>query len=516
MTLSTLSTVFALTLAAPASAGAAPGASASGDVSLSRDGADASSETSDRSTSRRDNGDSKSWMRRYAPERNMMEIGVFGGIFITSKQHELYDYTKPWERYKRIAPDIGARFAYYPLSFLGIEAEGAVMPTRTASEQSALLYGLRAHVIAQFPRRISPFILAGVGALGASSDSLGRDIDPALHFGGGVKFFVNRYLALRLDIRDNVGAAVQLANGRTNYIEFLLGASLTLGRAKPNTKNLVDSDGDGLFDPGQGLREREEDACPNQPGPASNQGCPLIDSDGDGLYDPGQNVPAEQIDTCPNEPGPKATQGCPLVDSDRDGLFDPGQGLAPEEEDKCPAQAGPRETQGCPILDTDNDGIADPGQGVVPEDQCPTEPETDNDYQDEDGCPDEIPKAVKKFTGAIRGINFDVDKDTIKPNSTKTLSSAVKVLKDFPDVRIEISGHTDADGSRDHNLDLSKRRAAAVKRYLVDAGIAAGRIETRGAGPDEPIADNGTRRGKAENRRIEFKLLKGAMSNETR
>ncbi len=516
MTLSTLSTVFALTLAAPASAGAAPEASASGDVSLSRDGADATSETSDRSTSKRDNGDSRGWMRRYAPERNMMEIGVFGGIFITSKQHELYDYTKPWERYKRIAPDIGARFAYYPLSFLGIEAEGAVMPTRTASEQSALLYGLRAHVIAQLPRRISPFLLAGVGALGASSDSLGRDIDPALHFGGGVKFFVNRYLALRLDIRDNVGAAVQLANGRTNYIELLVGASLTLGRAKPNTKNLLDSDGDGLFDPGQGLREREEDACPNQPGPASNRGCPLIDSDGDGLYDPGQNVPAEQIDACPNEPGPKATQGCPLVDSDRDGLFDPGQGLAPEEEDKCPAQAGPRETQGCPILDTDNDGIADPGQGVVPEDQCPTEPETDNDYQDEDGCPDEIPKAVKKFTGAIRGINFDVDKDTIKPNSTKTLSSAVKVLKDFPDVRIEISGHTDADGSRDHNLDLSKRRAAAVKRYLVDAGIAAGRIETRGAGPDEPIADNGTRRGKAENRRIEFKLLKGAMSNETR
>jgi OOP family OmpA-OmpF porin len=147
----------------------------------------------------------------------------------------------------------------------------------------------------------------------------------------------------------------------------------------------------------------------------------------------------------------------------------------------------------------------------MPEDQCPTEPETDNDYQDEDGCPDEVPTEVAKFTGAIRGINFDVDEATIKKNSTKTLNAAVKVLTDFPDVRIEISGHTDTDGDRDHNLDLSRRRAEAVKKYLIDKGIDSSRIETRGAGPDEPVADNTTKRGKAQNRRIEFKLLKGKM-----
>jgi hypothetical protein len=73
-----------------------------------------------------------------------------------------------------------------------------------------------------------------------------------------------------------------------------------------------------------------------------------------------------------------------------------------------------------------------------------------------------------------------------------------------------ISGHTDSDGTRDHNLDLSKRRAESVKAYFGSKGIAADRIETRGAGPDEPLADNKTKAGKQKNRRIEFKLIEGA------
>jgi OOP family OmpA-OmpF porin len=508
-----LASVFALTFATSATAAADEGdAGASGSISLSsEDGV--KTESSKSKKSKKSDQSGKPFLKQYAPERGMMEVGIFGGVMFISNQHELYDPNNAWVRYKRIAPDIGLRFAYYPLKFLGIEAEGAVMPTKTEADQGAVLYGFRGHVIGQLPWRIAPFALIGLGALGASSDTLGADIDPALHFGGGVKFFINNYLALRLDVRDNVSAAVQVENGRTNYIEILLGLSATLGRKKEEPKKLIDSDGDGLWDPGQGVPKKEEDACPNEPGPASNQGCPLVDSDGDGLWDPGQGAPADEEDKCPNEPGPKETQGCPLVDTDGDGLYDPGQGLPPEQEDKCPEEPGPKETQGCPIKDTDGDGLPDPGQGVTPEDQCPTEPETDNDYQDEDGCPDEVPKEVKKFTGTIRGINFDVDKDTIKKNSTKTLKAAVKVLKDFPDVRIEISGHTDTDGDRDHNLDLSRRRAEAVKKYLIDQGIASDRIETRGAGPDEPVADNSTKRGKAQNRRIEFKLLKGKMSS---
>jgi OOP family OmpA-OmpF porin len=515
-TLPALASVFALTLTAAEPAES--GGSAGGSLSLSsEDGVKTDSSKSTKSKGAKKskgNASDKPFLKRFAPERNMMEVGIFGGVLLPSQQHELYDPNNAWQRYKRIAPDIGLRFAFYPLKFLGAEVEGAVMPTKTADDGSAVLYGFRGHLIAQLPYRIAPFVLGGIGALGSSSDALGSDIDMAMHFGGGVKFFINRFLALRLDVRDNVSAAVQVENGRTNHVEILLGLSATLGRKKQEeAKKLIDSDGDGLWDPGQGVPAAEEDKCPSEPGPVSNQGCPLVDSDGDGLWDPGQGAPADEEDKCPSEPGPKETQGCPLVDSDGDGLWDPGQGAPAAEEDKCPDEPGPKETQGCPIKDTDGDGLPDPGQGVSPEDQCPNEPETDNDYQDEDGCPDEVPKEVKKFTGAIRGINFDVDKDTIKKNSTKTLNAAVKVLKDFPDVRIEISGHTDSDGSRDHNLDLSRRRAEAVKKWMVDNGVAADRIETRGAGPDEPVADNKTKRGKAQNRRIEFKLLKGKMQS---
>ena len=126
---------------------------------------------------------------------------------------------------------------------------------------------------------------------------------------------------------------------------------------------------------------------------------------------------------------------------------------------------------------------------------------------DEDGCPDEVPAEVKKFTGVIEGIEFDTGKATIRPKSTATLDAAAKVLTDYPTVRIEISGHTDDVGKHDKNVKLSQDRADSVKAYFVGKGIDEKRITTRGAGPDEPIADNKTAKGKQKNRRTEFKLL---------
>ncbi|MCA9712904.1 MAG: OmpA family protein, partial [Myxococcales bacterium] len=95
----------------------------------------------------------------------------------------------------------------------------------------------------------------------------------------------------------------------------------------------------------------------------------------------------------------------------------------------------------------------------------------------------------------------------IKPRSKPILDRAVTVLTEFSDTRIRIEGHTDTDGSHEHNMDLSKRRAESVKRYFVEHGIDASRIETEGYGPDVPIADNKSAKGKAKNRRIEFKLV---------
>jgi OOP family OmpA-OmpF porin len=113
----------------------------------------------------------------------------------------------------------------------------------------------------------------------------------------------------------------------------------------------------------------------------------------------------------------------------------------------------------------------------------------------------------KKFTDAkivTHGINFDVDKATIKPESMGTLNMIVQVLKDNPDVKFEIDGHTDNTGTAQHNKDLSQQRADAAKTQLVSMGIDAARLTTKGFGDTKPISDNNTFEGKANNRRIEF------------
>ena len=113
----------------------------------------------------------------------------------------------------------------------------------------------------------------------------------------------------------------------------------------------------------------------------------------------------------------------------------------------------------------------------------------------------------KKFTDSkivTHGINFDVDKATIKPESMGTLNMIVQVLKDNPDVKFEVDGHTDNTGAAAHNLQLSQQRADAVKTQLVSMGVDASRLTTKGFGDTKPITDNNTLEGRANNRRVEF------------
>jgi outer membrane protein OmpA-like peptidoglycan-associated protein len=108
----------------------------------------------------------------------------------------------------------------------------------------------------------------------------------------------------------------------------------------------------------------------------------------------------------------------------------------------------------------------------------------------------------------LRGVYFDYNKATIKPESRPALEDAAKILNDNPTIRVEIQGHTDSDGSDSYNLSLSERRAAAVVSYLVhNLGIDAGRLVSRGYGESNPVATNSTAEGKALNRRVEFVVL---------
>ena len=113
----------------------------------------------------------------------------------------------------------------------------------------------------------------------------------------------------------------------------------------------------------------------------------------------------------------------------------------------------------------------------------------------------------QSFTDAkivTHGINFDVDKATIKPESMGTLNMIVNVMKSNPGLKFEVDGHTDNTGTDAHNMILSQQRADAVKTQLITMGIDASRLTSKGFGDSKPIADNSTFDGKANNRRVEF------------
>jgi outer membrane protein OmpA-like peptidoglycan-associated protein len=154
-----------------------------------------------------------------------------------------------------------------------------------------------------------------------------------------------------------------------------------------------------------------------------------------------------------------------------------------------------------PTFDRDGDGVIDS------QDRCPSEMETKNGFQDADGCPDQLPSQLARFMGVIPGIDFDVGRSSIRPESLSTLDAATKAFAQYPDVRLRISVHTDNLGQAAENRALSGRRANALRDFLIDRGIAAGRVEARGAGQDEPIASNANEAGRAANRRVEFSLI---------
>jgi OmpA-OmpF porin, OOP family len=121
------------------------------------------------------------------------------------------------------------------------------------------------------------------------------------------------------------------------------------------------------------------------------------------------------------------------------------------------------------------------------------------------GAPDTRKKILEQNKWVTHGILFDVNSATIKPESYGTLKEMATVMKENPDLKVKIVGHTDSDGSDAANLDLSKKRAAAVKESLAkDFGIEETRMETDGKGESEPIDKNDTPAGKANNRRVEF------------
>jgi outer membrane protein OmpA-like peptidoglycan-associated protein len=119
-------------------------------------------------------------------------------------------------------------------------------------------------------------------------------------------------------------------------------------------------------------------------------------------------------------------------------------------------------------------------------------------------APVSVAAAPTKKTIVLRGINFDFDKATIKPEFEGVLDAAVEVLNENPSVSVEVIGYTDSVGGDDYNLGLSDRRAKAVRDYLVAHGVSAERLIATGRGETNPVASTDTADGRAQNRRVEL------------
>jgi outer membrane protein OmpA-like peptidoglycan-associated protein len=122
-------------------------------------------------------------------------------------------------------------------------------------------------------------------------------------------------------------------------------------------------------------------------------------------------------------------------------------------------------------------------------------------------APPPPPPPAPEIIEELAGIGFELDSAKIDIASAPILEKAYVLLRDKPDIQIEIAGHTSSDGNPTRNMWLSLERAKAVKTYLVGRGIDESRIQTIGHGADEPIASNATEEGRVQNRRIEFRIL---------
>jgi len=411
----------------------------------------------------------------------------------------------------------GVRYGYFFSQKISFEASAQRLSTETdfdsslgLSDEDVDITSIRANVLYNFRPGSSfrPFVTGGVGGEIFDAGDVGDTTDISFNAGGGARFFFDDNFGIRIDGRwvwVDTGDGIEQAQ---NNLEGTFGGFFAWGGGPapdadkdgvPDRKDKcpdtpagakvtlegcpTDTDGDKVWD---GI-----DQCPDTPAgwPVDEKGCPK-DTDGDGVPDGG--------DTCPDTPkGAKVdAKGCPS-DADGDGVFD---GI-----DQCAdtPKGAKVDAKGCP-LDTDKDGVFD---GL---DQCP---DTKAGVKvDEKGCEIVPPKApalfeMEKKTLILEGVNFESDKAELLPESLAVLDKVADSLRDWPEVKVEIGGHTDATGSSSHNLALSAARAEAVKAYLVSKGIDAARMTTKGYGKTKPIADNKTKEGKAKNRRVELTKL---------
>lgn len=414
-------------------------------------------------------------------------FGIFGGGNLVLDNWDLYHSADGG-----VSPDhsgiFGVRIGGQIIPHLALEAGIGVLPYTAENDEGGIALSYTGDLLINFIEgRWVPFLILGGGAYHNVDGPFGSDVDYHAHYGLGLRGQINDWFGFRIDVRhmmtDTYDGVVASNLEITAGLDFWAIAE----------KRIQDTDNDGLLD--------NVDRCVTTPGPAEHKGCP--DTDGDGLVD--------IDDTCPKIKGLKAFRGCP--DTDGDGIAD--------REDACPTVFGIVEMKGCP--DKDRDGVLD-GEDECPNVKGPAKykgcPDTDGDgiidikdkcpkragVPEEQGCPF-VPKEIKEqFSGTLEGIYFATGSAKIRPKSFSILDNVATTLVKYVDIKIRIEGHTDNRGNDEKNQKLSEARAQSVRSYLVGKGIAANRLTAIGFGEAKPVATNKSRKGRTQNRRIEFHI----------
>jgi OmpA-OmpF porin, OOP family len=320
-------------------------------------------------------------------------------------------------------------------------------------------------------RSVQPFLSAGMGFT-----AYDKNYDVFFAPGAGLQI---QYKSIYFLFNLQYHAAVTSRLNDHFYYSLGIGGELSHHQTKTKPKRivqsplvsvLIDRDGDGIYD--------STDACPDIPGLLAFAGCP--DTDGDGI--------ADKDDQCPSVYGVIRYHGCPPPDKDGDGIND--------EEDICPETPGFIKYKGCPIPDTDGDGINDE------EDRCVTIPGIRENF----GCPAIENELVEQFNKAAANVFFKTGSFELLPASFKALDEVMNLLKIHATLHLMIGGHTDSIGKADANQLLSEQRANTVLGYFKSKGIDPGRLQSAGFGSAKPKTENNTSKGRAANRRVEFKL----------
>jgi len=359
-----------------------------------------------------------------------------------------------------------------------------------------MYYGIDATIKYSFQELIKSKVIDPSLSVGGGYTFLGDSSYGTVNPGAGVTFWFTDAIGLELATRYkwSVSGDREDASGTPDapsHFQHTAGLVFKFGGK--------DTDGDGIYD--------KDDACPDVAGLKQFNGCP--DTDGDGIVDASDACPtefglaalngcpdrdgdgvADKDDACPDVAGLAALKGCP--DTDGDGIAD--------KDDKCPTVAGPKENGGCPFLDADKDGVLDK------DDDCPTVAGPASNR----GCPEVTTEALEDLKVQARAIYFNSGKATFKTGDKETparLDAIKEILKNYPNAKFSIEGHTDSDGSDKLNQKLSEERATAVMNALIERGVNVDNLVSKGFGESQPVASNKTAAGKAQNRRTEIRHI---------